>query len=177
MENQPATQTEAQTAAYVINALDRSQKAFEVTVNPDAIAAVRLNAGWAYAHYISVAVLHECFAHVMPDRARQAVEWLEGALEDDTAAQWVHEARAALARGERVPLPFDETERSGVVLMTETKQDRELRVEFLMRMNDELFEIGEATLHEGTWGLELPGALRVLADAVDEEIKSIEEVQ
>jgi hypothetical protein len=114
MENQPQTRTEAQTAAYVVDALDRAQKAFDATVAVDTSKDEQKNAIWSYIHHVSIAVLHECFAHVMPDRAQQAVEWLESALEDDTAAQWVYEARQALGRGERVPFPFDETVRAGV---------------------------------------------------------------
>lgn len=101
----------ATTAPYVTDALDRAQMAFEATVSLDTPKAEQKNAIWSYIHHVSIAVLHECFAHVLPDRARQAEEWLEGALEDDTAAQWVYEARQAIARGGRVPLPFDETQR------------------------------------------------------------------
>lgn len=103
-----------QTAPYVIDALDRAQMAFEATVSLDTPKAEQKNAIWSYIHHVSIALLHECLAHALPEVARHAVAWLESALEDDTAAQWVYEARQAIARGERVPLPFDETQTLGV---------------------------------------------------------------
>lgn len=101
--------SEAETAPYVTDALDRAQMAFEATVNPDTPMAEQKNAIWSYIYHVSVALMHECLTRIVPSHADQVAQWLEGALEDDTAAQWVHEARQAIARGERVPLPFDET--------------------------------------------------------------------
>ena len=98
------------TASYVTDALDRAQLAFNAALDPRVPDVRRRYACLAYAHHVSVAVLHEAFAHELPDRARHAVRWLETALEEDLAAEWVHEARGAIARGERVPLPFDKTD-------------------------------------------------------------------
>lgn len=92
------------TAQFVIDALNRAQRAFETSTDPHAQRHEFRNAMWSYVHHVTAAVLYECVED--PGRAAAAVEWLEGALEDDTAAQWVHGARAAIASGERPSLPF-----------------------------------------------------------------------
>jgi hypothetical protein len=98
------------TAPYVTDALDRAQRAFDATVNLNTPQDERHNAICSYIHHVSVALMHECLTRIVPSHADQIAQWLEEALEDDTAAQWVYEARQAIARGERVPLPFDETQ-------------------------------------------------------------------
>jgi hypothetical protein len=95
------------TAEYVKDALDRAQRAFEASVNPATPKAEQKDAVWSYIHHVSVALWCESFAQVLPGSAALVVEWLEGALEDDTAAQWVHEARTAVAEGRVIPLPQD----------------------------------------------------------------------
>lgn len=91
---------------YVADSLDRAQKAFEASVNPGTPEATRKDAVWSYLHHVTAAVLCEALQQHAPSQAAEAVEWLGCALEDDTAAQWVHEARTAIANGERITLPW-----------------------------------------------------------------------
>jgi hypothetical protein len=94
------------TSEYVIDALNRAGLAFAAFIAPATPVDRRRIASYSYMHHVTAALLHECIAD--PARASAAVRWLEGALEDDTAAQWVHEARVAVAEGRPIPLPYDE---------------------------------------------------------------------